>query len=36
LGYELAAHKLEFLVRQALRLQLTGVELKDDSDLKLI
>jgi ethanolamine ammonia-lyase small subunit len=36
LGYELAAHKLEFLVRQALRLRLTGVELKDDSDLKLV
>jgi ethanolamine ammonia-lyase small subunit len=36
LSYAAAAHKLEFLVRQALRLQLSGVELKDDSDLKLI
>lgn len=33
LPYALAAHKLEFLARQALHLQLSGVELKDDSSL---
>ena len=34
LPYALAAHKLNFLARQALRLQLSGVELKDDSSLQ--
>lgn len=34
LPYALAAHKLDFLARQALRLQLSGVELKDDSSLQ--
>ncbi len=36
LPYALAAHKLDFLARQALRLQLSGVELKDDSSLQNI
>ena len=36
LGYNAAAHKLAYLARQALRLQLTGVELKDDSEMKII
>ena len=34
LSYELAAYKLDYLARQALRLQLTGVSLKDDSNLQ--
>lgn len=34
LPYALAAYKLDFLARQALRLQLSGVELKDDSSLQ--
>ena len=34
LPYALAAHKLDFITRQALRLQLSGVELKDDSSLQ--
>jgi ethanolamine ammonia-lyase small subunit len=33
LGYEQAAHKMVWLAAASLRLQLTGVELKDDSDL---
>ena len=33
LPYQLAAHKLDYLTRQTLRLQLSGVELKDDSGL---
>lgn len=36
LAYELAAAKLAFLSREALRLKLTGVGLKDDSDLRPI
>lgn len=36
LPYALAAHKLDFLARQALRLQLSGVDLKDDSSLQSI
>ncbi|MFT3930152.1 MAG: ethanolamine ammonia-lyase subunit EutC [Spongiibacteraceae bacterium] len=36
LSYSSAAHKLAFLSRQALQLKLTGVNLKDDSDIKSI
>jgi ethanolamine ammonia-lyase small subunit len=33
LGYEHAAHKLHYLLTQAKRLSLTGVALKDESDV---
>ncbi|MDQ0463252.1 ethanolamine ammonia-lyase small subunit [Caulobacter ginsengisoli] len=36
LGYEAAAARLTWLVREALKRRLTGVELKDQSDLGLI
>ncbi|MCR2379363.1 hypothetical protein NSP77_26590 [Salmonella enterica] len=36
LPYELAAHKLDYLARQALRLQLSGVKLKDDSSMQAV
>lgn len=36
LSYSSASHKLVFLARQALQLQLTGIGLKDDSDIKII
>lgn len=36
LSYSNASHKLAFLARQALQLQITGVGLKDDSDIKMI
>ena len=36
LPYETAAHKLDYLTRQALRLRLSGVSLKDDSNLQTV
>lgn len=36
LGYELAARKLVWLTSAALRLALTGIELKDDSDIGIL
>ena len=36
LPYALAAHKLNYLTRAALRLQLSGITLKDDSNLQAV
>lgn len=36
LSYTLAAHKLLYLLREARRLKLSGVDLKDDSDVVLL
>nr|WP_237719480.1 ethanolamine ammonia-lyase subunit EutC [Pseudomonas luteola] len=36
LPYRLAVHKLDYLIKQALKLKLTGVNLKDDSVLPLL
>ncbi len=36
LPYALAAHKLDYLTRAALRLQLSGITLKDDSNLQAV
>jgi len=35
LGYDAAAFKLHYLLTEATRLKLTGVKLKDDSDMLL-
>ena len=35
-SYALGAHKIGYLAREALRLKLTGITFKDDSDTPLI